>query len=151
MNCLVFRYETMSPHNEDGTADNDSVVSVPQSVSVLVLAKQFCTIQRDRSLKILGNQGSIFRSKNGIYSPPPFWKNYILSPFRDMSFFASYCGLFALILPYFAFILPFYFSFSFPFFPFLSPFFLFLLHFPYFSIPLFTLFPPNDIGWYSPP
>jgi hypothetical protein len=102
------------------------------------------------------DQGSIFRSENYIYSPPPPSENDIFFPSRDMSFFYSHCGLFALILPYFAFILPFYFPFSnflspffpflSPFFLFLSPFFLFLLHFLPFSLGLFIFFPPNDIG-----
>ncbi len=93
-------------------------------------------------------QGSIFWPENDIYSPPPS-ENDIFSPSRDMLFFDSHCGLFALILPYFAFLLPFYFLFSnylSPFFHFLSPFFLFLRHFPPFSLGLFIFFPPIDIG-----
>ncbi len=107
-------------------------------------------------------QGSVFRSKNDIYSPLPFWKGYFV-PSHDTSFLDSYRGLFALFLPYFAFNFPFYFPFPLflplssiffpflpPFFLFLSPYFLFLLHFPPFSPPLFIFFPPNDISWYSP-
>ncbi len=88
-----------------------------------------------------------------LLPPPLFWKCYF-SPSHDMSFFDSYRGLSALILPYFAFILPFYFPFSFflsPFFLFIPPFYLFLLHFPSFSLPLFIFFAQNDIGWYFPP
>ncbi len=91
--------------------------------------------------------------KRYLFSPPPS-ENYTLFPSRDMSFFDSHRGLFALILPYFAFILPFYFPFSHflsPFFLFLSLFFLVLLHFLPFSLGLFLFFPPNDIGWYFPP
>jgi hypothetical protein len=94
-------------------------------------------------------QGSIFRSENDIYSPPPS-ENFIFSP----SFFDSHRGLFALILPYFAFIFPFFFLFSnfFPlssfFFPLSSLFFhifrLFLLVFSYF-------FPQMTSADISPP
>ncbi len=64
---------------------------------------------------------------------------------RDMCFFDSHRGLFALILPYFAFILPFYFPFSLV----LSP-LPFSITFSPFSLRLFIFFPPNDIGWYPP-
>ncbi len=109
---------------------------------------------------------STFPSKQGVSAgvyisvrkwylfPPPLLKNDIFSPSRDMSFFDSHRGLFALILPYFEFILPFYFPFSHflsPFLLFLSPFFLFLSYFPLFSLCLFIFFPPNDISWYFPP
>ncbi len=100
------------------------------------LAKSFRSIQ----------QGSIFRSENDIYSPPPLWKWYF-SPSRDMSFFDSHRGLFALILPYFVFILPFFFPFS----HFLSPFFLFLLIFPLFLFPFSYFFPKMTSADIFPP
>jgi hypothetical protein len=52
-------------------------------------------------------QGSVFRSENDIYPPPPPSENVIFPPYRDTSFFDSHSGLFALTHPYFAFILPF--------------------------------------------
>ncbi len=100
-----------------------------------------------KSFRKLSVQGSIFQSKNDIYSLSSS-ENDIFPLSRDTLFFDSHCGLFALSLPYFAIILPFYFpfphfhslsSFSFP----LSSFFfyifpLFLFAFSYFS-PQMTL------------
>ncbi len=104
--------------------------------------------------------GSIFRSENDIYSPPPS-ENDIYSPSRDTSFFDSHRGLFALILPYFAFILPCFFfiliffplsSLNFPlssfFFP-LSSFFFNI--FPLFLFPFSYFFPQMTSADISPP
>jgi hypothetical protein len=91
--------------------------------------------------------------KRYLFTPPLL--KIIFFPFRNTLFFDSFCGLFALILPYFAFILHFYFPFlfsflfSFPFLPFSFPFLPFRLLFS--SHPLFIFFPLNDITWYSPP
>jgi hypothetical protein len=88
---------------------------------------------RCRSAAFTFIQVSIFWSKNNIYSPPPFSKNYIFPPSHDTSSFNSCCAPCALILPYFAFILPFnftFFPFSFLFLPFftLSSFFFDICH-----------------------
>jgi hypothetical protein len=97
------------------------------------------------------DQGSIFRSENYIYSPSLL--KMIFSPFRDKSFILlpswHFCIISSLFCIYFTLLLP-LFSFSFTFLPILSPFFLCLLHFHPFSHSPFHIFPPNDLGCYSP-
>ncbi len=97
--------------------------------------------QADKNLGIIIIPGVFF----SIFIPP-FWKWYF-SPSHNMSFFDTYHGLFALILPDFAFILPFYSPFS----PFLCPFFLFLLHFPLFLFLFLYFFPKWHRLTFSPP
>ncbi len=105
-------------------------------------------------------RGSIFRSENDIYFPPPPSENYIFSPSYDTLFFDSHHGLFALILPYFAIILLFYFplliffplsSSFFPLSSFLFPPFSFFVTFsPFFSSP-FHIFSPKWHRLIPPP
>ncbi len=114
-------------------------------------------------MELQQNHRGLYFGLKTIFIPPPPSENDIFSPSRDTSFFDSYRGLFALILPYFAFLLPLFLPFSHflsPFFLFLSSFFLFLLHFPpFFSFPFhifspkrhrLIFFPPPQGGAYCP-
>ncbi len=88
-------------------------------------------------------QGSIFWSENDIFHPLP---KTIFSRSRDTPFFLLLSCPFCLNWTLFWLVLPFYFPSS----HYLIPFFLFLLHVPLFSLPLFILFPQDDICWYPP-
>ncbi len=116
---------------------------------------EFKTIDKIYKRYSLPIQGSIFRSENDIYSPPPKKINKLyFSPSCHTSFYDSNRGLLALILPYFAIILPFYFPFShflspFPFLPFsftLSSFFLFAFSYFFSQVTSADIPPPPPGG-----
>ncbi len=96
----------------------------------------------------------VYISVQKLYlSPPPFWKWYFFPLSRHIIFGLPlwlFCLNSSLFCIYFTLLLPLS-SFSFPFLPFSFPFLPFSCTFsPFFSSP-FHIFPPNDIGWYSPP
>ncbi len=100
----------------------------------------------------VNSRGLYFDLKTIFISPLPLFPMIFFTLSWHFIFWPL-CALFAFILRYFTFILTLYFPFSLFLSPlsfFSSPFLPFTIAVPPFSLPLFKLFPPNDVGWHFP-